>query len=105
NTIASGLTIDSGDYDASLDRALELLDLDGLRREQAERRERGDAKQLGSGFSTYIEMCGLAPSRILGAIRYGAGGWDASTVRCLPTGTVAVLLGHSPHGDRRVTAR
>ena len=61
-TLASGLTVDSGDYDASLDRALERLDLDALRAEQAERRERGDAKQLGIGFSTYIEMCGLAPS-------------------------------------------
>ena len=49
-----------------------------LRAEQAERRERGDTKQLGIGFSTYVEMCGLAPSRILGAIRYGAGGWDAA---------------------------
>ena len=42
------------------------------------RRERGDTKLLGVGFSTYVEMCGLAPSRILGAIRYAAGGWDAA---------------------------
>ena len=40
-----------------------------------------DMKQLGIGFSTYVEMCGLAPSRILGAIRYVAGGWDATTIR------------------------
>ena len=76
-TIASGLTIDSGDYDASLDRLLELLDLDTIQAEQEARRERGDMKQLGVGFSTYNEMCGLAPSRILGAIRYAVGGWDA----------------------------
>src|SRR4029079_8453893 len=50
-----------------------------------------------------VEMCGLAPSRILGAIRYGAGGWDAATVRCLPTGTVQVLIGTSPHGQGHVT--
>src|SRR5207244_9234129 len=81
-TIASGLTIDSGDYEAALDRALELLDYDAVRREQTERRERGDTKQLGIGFSTYNEMCGLAPSRVLHAIRYGAGGWAAATVRC-----------------------
>ena len=61
------------------------------------------AKQIGIGFSTYIEMCGLAPSRILGAIRYGAGGWDAATIRCLPTGTVQVLIGTSPHGQGHVT--
>ena len=62
-TIASGLTIDSGDYNASLDRALEHLDLDAVRAEQAERRARGDTKELGIGLSTYVEMCGLAPSR------------------------------------------
>src|SRR5438067_6168999 len=102
-TIASGLTIDSGDYDAHLDAALEILGYDELRRQQVERRERGDTRQLGIGFSTYIEMCGLAPSRILGAIRYGAGGWDAATIRFLPTGTVQVLIGTSPHGQSHVT--
>jgi carbon-monoxide dehydrogenase large subunit len=44
-------------------------------------------------------MCGLAPSRILGAIRYVAGGWDAATIRCLPTGTVQAIVGTSPHGQ------
>jgi carbon-monoxide dehydrogenase large subunit len=102
-TIASGLTIDSGDFNASLDRALEILDYDAVRREQAERRERGDPKQLGIGFSTYVEMCGIAPSRILGVIRYGAGGWDSATIRCLPTGTVQVLTGTSPHGQGHET--
>jgi carbon-monoxide dehydrogenase large subunit len=102
-TIASGLTIDSGDFHGALDRALELVDYDGVRREQAERRQRGDSKLLGIGLSTYVEMCGLAPSRILGALRYVAGGWDAATVRCLPTGTVQVLIGTSPHGQGHVT--
>jgi aerobic carbon-monoxide dehydrogenase large subunit len=101
--LASGLEIDSGNFHASLDKALELVDYDGFRRVQTERRERSDAKQVGIGFSTYVEMCGLAPSRILGAIRYGAGGWDAATVRCLPTGTVQVLIGTSPHGQGHVT--
>jgi carbon-monoxide dehydrogenase large subunit len=100
--IASGLTIDAGDYDANLDRALELLDLDALRREQAERRTRG-GKQLGIGFSTYVEMCGLAPSRILHSLKYVAGGWDAATIRCLPTGSAQVLIGTSPHGQGHVT--
>src|SRR5919198_1277240 len=102
-TMASGLTVDSGDYDGHLDAALEILDYDDLRRQQAERRERGDTKELGIGFSTYLEMCGLAPSRILGAIRYGAGGWDAATIRFLPTGTVQVLIGTSPHGQSQET--
>ncbi len=102
--IASGLTIDSGDYHASLDRLLEHLDLASLQADQKARRERGDARQLGIGFSTYNEMCGLAPSRILGAIRYAAGGWETATIRALPTGTFQVVTGTSPHGQGHETA-
>ena len=72
--------------------------------DEAERRERGDSKELGVGLSTYTEMCGLAPSRILGAILYAAGGWDAATIRCLPTGRVQVFIGTSPHGQGHATA-
>ncbi len=103
-TISSGLTIDSGDYHASLDKLLEALDLDSIQAEQRSRRERGDAKQLGVGFSTYNEMCGLAPSRILGAIRYAAGGWDSATIRFQPLGSVQVISGTSPHGQGHETA-
>ena len=103
-TIASGLTIDIGDYDASLDRALELAGYEALRAEQKQRRDVGDTRQLGIGLSTYVEMCGLAPSAILGAIRYSAGGWDTATIRCLPTGTVQVLTGTSPHGQGHDTS-
>ncbi len=103
NTIASGLTIDSGNFDAALDRALDVLGYDAVRKEQADRNARGDTKRLGIGFSTYTEMCGLAPSRILGAVRYVAGGWDAATIRCMPTGTIQVLIGTSPHGQGHVT--
>jgi carbon-monoxide dehydrogenase large subunit len=102
-TIASGLTIDSGDYNASLDVALEQSGYDEVRAEQRERRAAGDTKRLGIGLSTYVEMCGLAPSAILGAIRYSAGGWDTATIRCLPTGTVQVLTGTSPHGQGHET--
>ena len=102
--MASGLTIDSGDYEASLDRLLELLDLPAIQAEQEERRARGDVKQLGVGFSTYNEMCGLAPSRILGAIRYAVGGWDSATIRFQPLGSVQVVTGTSPHGQGHETA-
>jgi carbon-monoxide dehydrogenase large subunit len=102
-TIAAGLTIDSGDFHAALDKALELVGYESVRTEQEDRRSRGDTKLLGIGLSTYVEMCGLAPSRILGALRYVAGGWDAATIRCLPTGTVQVLIGTSPHGQGHVT--
>ena len=103
-TLASGLTIDSGDYHGALDKLLERLDLDGIKADQAARRERGDVKQLGVGFSTYTEMCGIAPSRILGAIRFGAGGWESATVRALPTGSLQVVTGTSPHGQGHETA-
>ncbi|HET9288832.1 MAG TPA: xanthine dehydrogenase family protein molybdopterin-binding subunit, partial [Gaiella sp.] len=103
-TMASGLTIDAGDYEASLDKLLERLDLDSIRTEQAKRRENGSVTQLGVGFSTYNEMCGLAPSRILGAIRYAAGGWEQATIRYLPTGSVEVVTGTSPHGQGHETS-
>ncbi len=101
--IASGLQIDSGDFHASLDKALEVLDYESVLAEQEKRREAKDTKQLGIGFSTYIEMCGLAPSRILGALRYGAGGWESLSVRVLPTGTVQVMSGTTPHGQGHAT--
>src|SRR5207244_1440439 len=103
-TIAAGLTIDSGDFDASLDKALELVDYESVRKQQRNMRTANDTKRLGIGLSTYVEMCGLAPSKILGAIRYGAGGWDTATIRCLPTGTVQVLTGTSPHGQGHETS-
>ena len=103
-TLASGLTIDNSDYHASLDKLLEHLGLEELEAEQQARRDRGDVKQIGIGFSTYNEMCGLAPSRILGAIRYAAGGWETATIRCLPTGTFQVVTGTSPHGQGHETA-
>ena len=102
--IASGLTIDSGDYHASLDKLLEMLDLDAIHADQQARRERNDPMQIGVGFSTYNEMCGLAPSRILGAIRYAAGGWESATIRFQPLGSVQVVTGTSPHGQGHETA-
>jgi carbon-monoxide dehydrogenase large subunit len=102
-TAISGLNVDSGDYHASFEKALAMVGYEELRREQAERRSRGDVRQLGIGLSTYIEMCGLAPSNILGALRYAAGGWDACTVQCLPSGEVVLKIGTSPHGQGHVT--
>jgi aerobic carbon-monoxide dehydrogenase large subunit len=102
-TIAT-LTYDSGNYEAATDRALTLFGYDELRAEQADRRDRGDPVQLGIGVSTYTEMCGLAPSRMLGSLRYGAGGWEHASVRMLPTGMVEVVTGSSAHGQGHETA-
>src|SRR4029450_97429 len=103
-TTVAGLVYDSGDYDAATDKALALLGYDQLRAEQAARRESNDPVQLGIGVSTYTEMCGLAPSRVLGALRYGAGGWESTSIRVLPTGKVEVVSGSTPHGQGHVTA-
>jgi carbon-monoxide dehydrogenase large subunit len=60
--------------------------------------------QLGIGFSTFTEMCGLAPSRVLGSLSYGAGGWESASIRMLPTGKVEVVTGSTPHGQGHETA-
>ncbi|HEY3715940.1 MAG TPA: xanthine dehydrogenase family protein molybdopterin-binding subunit [Jatrophihabitantaceae bacterium] len=103
-TTVAGLTYDSGNYEAATDRALELIGWDELQKEQAERRARHDPVQLGLGISTFTEMCGWAPSRLLGALRYAGGGWDHASVRVLPTGKVEVVTGTSPHGQGHETA-
>jgi carbon-monoxide dehydrogenase large subunit len=103
-TTVCGLTYDSGNYEAATDRAVELFGYDELRREQAERRERQDPVQLGIGISTFTEMCGLAPSRVLGSLRYAAGGWEHAAIRMLPTGKVELITGTSPHGQGHETA-
>ena len=78
--------------------------LDVVKPEQARRRASGDPVQLGIGVSTFTEMCGLAPSRVLGSLSYAAGGWEAASVRMLPTGKVEVVTGTSPHGQGHETA-
>ncbi len=103
-TTICGLTYDSGNYEAATAKAKEIFDYDGLRREQAERNARGDKVRLGIGISTFTEMCGLAPSRVLGSLSYGAGGWEQGSIRMLPTGKVEVVTGSSSHGQGHETA-
>jgi aerobic carbon-monoxide dehydrogenase large subunit len=103
-TSVCGLVYDSGNYEAATDKALELLGYGELRAEQQARRAANDPVQLGIGISTYTEMCGLAPSRVLGALNYGAGGWESVSIRVLPTGKVEVVSGSTPHGQGHVTA-
>jgi carbon-monoxide dehydrogenase large subunit len=103
-TTVAGLTYDSGNYEAATAKARELFDYDGLRAEQRRRREANDPVQLGIGISTYTEMCGLAPSRVLGSLSYGAGGWEHASIRMLASGKVEVVTGVSPHGQGHETA-
>jgi len=101
---AAGLTFDSGNYAAALEKALQLADYEGLRKAQADRRNEGSGTHLGVGLSSYVEMCGLAPSRVLASINYSAGGWEAATVRLMPTGKVQVVTGTTPHGQGHETS-
>jgi carbon-monoxide dehydrogenase large subunit len=103
-TTISGMTYDSGNYEAATEKALRLFGYDELRREQATRRASADPVQLGIGVSTFTEACGWAPSRILGQLRYGGGGWESASIRILPTGKVEVITGTSPHGQGHETA-
>ncbi|MGW4057460.1 xanthine dehydrogenase family protein molybdopterin-binding subunit [Amycolatopsis sp. NPDC004747] len=103
-TTVCGLTYDSGNYEAATEKAKQLFDYDGLRAEQEKRRASKDKVQLGIGISTFTEMCGLAPSRVLGSLDYGAGGWEYASIRMLPTGKVEVTTGASAHGQGHETA-
>ncbi len=101
--VAYGIVYDSGDYHGSLDKLVENLDLDAFRREQAQLRERGVYR--GIGFSTYTEICGLAPSRVTGPSGFGlqTGLWESAMVRVHVTGAVTVYTGTSPHGQGHET--
>ncbi|GAB3042444.1 molybdopterin-dependent oxidoreductase [Parafrigoribacterium mesophilum] len=103
-TTVAGLEYDSGNYEAATDKALELFGYDKLRAEQQARRASGDRVQLGIGVSTFTEMCGLAPSRVLASLDYAAGGWEHAQVRVLATGGVEVVTGISPHGQGHETS-
>jgi aerobic carbon-monoxide dehydrogenase large subunit len=98
-TTAHGITYDSGNYQGTLDRLLERFDLATFRREQAALRERGAYR--GVGFSTYVEVCGLAPSRVVGPQGVGlqAAFWESALVRVHPSGAATVFTGTSPHGQ------
>jgi carbon-monoxide dehydrogenase large subunit len=103
DNILAGLKYDSGDYDKTLDKALEILDYQGFREEQAEARKEG--KYLGVGFSTYIELCGVAPSAWIGLPNqgWGAGLWESANVRVHLTGKVVVTTGSQSHGQGHET--
>ncbi|HET6210260.1 MAG TPA: xanthine dehydrogenase family protein molybdopterin-binding subunit [Jatrophihabitans sp.] len=103
-TTVCGLTYDSGNYEAATARALELIGWDELKAEREHRRSTSDPVQLGLGISTFTEMCGLAPSRVLGSLDYGAGGWENAAIRVLATGKVEVVTGSSAHGQGHETA-
>ena len=103
-TAFSGLTYDSGDHALAAEKATQMADYAGIRKQQVTQNVPGAAKRIGIGMASYFEMCGLAPSRVLASLNYGAGGWEAATVRVLPTAKVQVVTGTSPHGQGHETS-
>ena len=99
-----GPVYDSGDYEASLAKLLEHIDLAAFRREQATLREAGTNR--GIGFATYMEACGLAPSKLSGPRSSGieVSFWESAVVRVGPDGAVTLQTGACPAGQGHETA-
>jgi carbon-monoxide dehydrogenase large subunit len=96
-----GLTYDTGDYAAHLDKAIALADVAGYAARKAASAAKG--RKRGIGYSCYIEACGIAPSNIAGALGARAGLFEAGEVRVHPTGTVTVFTGSHSHGQGHET--
>jgi carbon-monoxide dehydrogenase large subunit len=95
------LQYDQGDYDATLDLALEASDWDGFEARRNEAAGRG--KLRGIGISTFIEACGIAPSAVVGSLGARAGLYEVGSVRVHPTGSVSVFTGTHSHGQGHET--
>lgn len=95
------MTYDCGDYEASLDKALELANYADYPARKAESASRG--KLRGIGFSSYIEACGIAPSAAVGSLGAGVGLWESAKIRFNPTGNVLVYTGSHSHGQGHET--
>jgi carbon-monoxide dehydrogenase large subunit len=95
------VTYDSGDYAAAFERLLRIFDYRKFRAEQEAARRQG--RYLGVGFSTYIEACSIAPSKVVGALGAGAGLYESAKVRVHPTGMVTVYTGSHSHGQGHET--
>ena len=100
-TVPLGLTYDSGNYEAALDKALSMLGYENFRQEQAAARQNG--RYLGIGVTTYAEICGLGPSQVAGAVGFQAGLWDSAIIRVTPVGKVQAMIGAMPHGQGEET--
>jgi carbon-monoxide dehydrogenase large subunit len=95
------LVYDTGNYQASLDRALALADYAGFPARRAEAARRG--KRRGIGLSCYIEACGLAPSKLAIQLGAGVGLYESGEIRVNPTGNVTVFTGTHSHGQGHET--
>jgi aerobic carbon-monoxide dehydrogenase large subunit len=103
DNLLRGLEYDSGDYEKPLDRALEIVGYDAFRAEQEQAQKQG--RLLGIGFSSYVEICGVAPSAWIGTLGegWGASMWESANVRVHLTGKVVVTIGTQPQGQGHET--
>ena len=99
--VVTGLKYDSGNYVGALDKVLAHVDYAALRKEQAEARKKG--RYLGVGVGIYVEICGLGPSQVAGAVGFQGGLWESAIVRFHPSGKAHVFIGSSPHGQGEET--
>ena len=95
------LSYDSGNYLGALDKLLGMLDYKKFRADQAAARAQG--RLMGIGFSTYIEACSIAPSKVVGSLGAQAGLWESGKVQVHPTGKVSVFTGSHSHGQGHET--
>jgi carbon-monoxide dehydrogenase large subunit len=95
------LQYDSGDYFATLDKAMAAADYAGF--ETRRREAAGRGKLRGIGIATYIEACGIAPSAVVGSLGARAGLFESAEIRVHPTGSVSVLTGSHSHGQGHET--
>lgn len=95
------LTYDTGNYAASLDKALEYANYSGFASRKAQ--SEADGKRRGLGFSCYIEACGLAPSQVALSLGAGVGLFESAEVRVDVTGSVTVMTGAHSHGQGHET--
>ena len=95
------MAYDVGNYQASLEKALEMADYRNIGKRKAASAKAG--KLRGIGISAYIEACGIAPSAAVGSLGAGVGLWESAEVRVNPIGTVEVLTGSHSHGQGHET--
>jgi carbon-monoxide dehydrogenase large subunit len=95
--------VDSGNYEPALNKAIMTAGYMDLDAKKAEAKSRG--KLLGMGLSTYIEVCGVAPSKWIGAVGegWGAAMWESANIRVHLTGKTVVTMGTQPQGQGHET--
>ncbi len=98
-----GIVYDEANFPGALETLLRHVDVEALRKDQAERRADPSAPLLGIGFSTFVEMGGFGPTPLFEQFGY-VGGWESANVRLTVDGSAVVAVGTSPHGQGHQTA-